>query len=224
MICLRELLLPHLRQKLLIAILLPPAIALPWFYLQLHPTGTPITLPSTPIDALIPFHPSWVYPYLSLYILASLPPWLLRSRSCLEGYVVGILFMTLVAHCCFALLPTAVPMRPMADGTWLFSWLHTVDRAAQACPSLHAALAIHAALVLEDALSNARIRLFFWLWSITVVASSLALKQHVVLDSFGGILLAVASYGISRRVSRRRDASFNPISRTIKSSCPEAAI
>ena len=74
--------------------------------------------------------------------------------------------------------------------------LRGVDAAGNACPSLHVATAVFAAFWLDwmaPALGfGRRLRRINVLWCMLIVFSTLATKQHVVVDALAGALLGAS--------------------------------
>jgi membrane-associated phospholipid phosphatase len=106
--------------------------------------------------------------------------------------------LCLVGLACFYLAPTAVP--PLVLGLDLtrypsFALLQGVDAAGNACPSLHAAAAMFSAIwadrLLRDVTAPNSLRLLNGGWFLLIVHSTLATKQHVVLDVLAGVLLGL---------------------------------
>ena len=73
--------------------------------------------------------------------------------------------------------------------------LPSPDAAGNACPSLHVATAVFSAIWIERLLRDVRapwpLRCFNWAWVLLIVHSTLAIKQHVVLDAVAGVALAL---------------------------------
>ena len=74
--------------------------------------------------------------------------------------------------------------------------LQGVDASGNACPSMHVAVAIFSALWVERMLRGAGApRALRWLnaaWFAAIAYSTLAIKQHVVLDVVAGAALGIA--------------------------------
>ena len=93
--------------------------------------------------------------------------------------------------------PTAVPP-PAVDRSGYpgFGMLQGVDAAGNACPSMHVAIAMFTVIWIEHLLRHARapvaLRAFNVVWFLAITWSTLAIKQHVVLDVLAGALLGLA--------------------------------
>jgi membrane-associated phospholipid phosphatase len=94
----------------------------------------------------------------------------------------------------FYFFPTAVPPLTFdVSGYPGFAMLQGVDASGNACPSMHVAAAIFTALRLADVMRQARVpapwRWANTLWFIAIVWSTVAVRQHVVLDALAGAAL-----------------------------------
>ena len=168
-----------------------------YFHLLRHPAHPVVVMPLTALDRLIPFQPSTLFAYLSLWFYVGIAPGLqLRFRELLVyGLWIGALCLTGLAI--FYAWPSAVP--PLAldvSGFAGFRMLQGVDAAGNACPSMHVAVAIFSAIWIEHVLRQARaprgLRLVNIAWFAAIAWSTLAIKQHVVLDVAAGALLGAA--------------------------------
>ena len=168
-----------------------------YFHLLRHPVHPVLQMPLTPLDHLIPFQPWMLFPYLSLWVYVGFAPGLQRTFSELVVYGLWIVGLCLSGLAFFYFWPTAVPAPGIdVSGYAGFAMLQGVDAAGNACPSMHVAVAMFTALRLDDVLRQARTPVVFrWLnafWFLAIAWSTLAIKQHVVLDAAAGALLGVA--------------------------------
>jgi membrane-associated phospholipid phosphatase len=168
-----------------------------YFYLLQHPIHPVTVMPLTALDNLIPFEPSALFVYLSLWVYVGTAPGLQLTfiELLVYGLWVGALCLTGLA--CFYLWPTQVP--PLAvdvSGFPGFATLQGVDAAGNACPSMHVAVAMFTVIRLEDVLRQAgaplTLRLANRVWFVAIAMSTLMVKQHVVLDVAAGALLGIA--------------------------------
>ncbi len=168
-----------------------------YFHLLQHPAYPVTTMPRLLLDRWIPFQPAMLLPYLTLWFYIGTAPGLQRNLAELLAYGlwVGALCMTGLAL--FYFWPTAVPPLEIdVSGYAGFSALQGVDASGNACPSMHVAAAIFTALRLADVLRQARVpapwRWANWLWLAAIVWSTVAIRQHVVLDAVAGAALGGA--------------------------------
>ena len=168
-----------------------------YFYLLKHPSGALTTIPLTAIDRWIGWQP-WALPfYLSLWVYISLPPALMSTRREVVGFGVRIGALCLIGLGVFYVWPTKV--LPIGID-WAqhsdFAILRGIDAGGNACPSLHVATAVFAGLWLDwmmPALGfGKRLRSINVLWCALIVYSTMATKQHVVIDVLSGAALGAA--------------------------------
>ena len=168
-----------------------------YFHLLRHPVQAVVVMPLTALDALIPFQPAALFAYLSLWLYVGVAPGLQLTLRELLVYGLWVSGLCVTGLGIFYLWPTAVPPLTLdVSGFTGFRMLQGVDAAGNACPSMHVAIAIFTAIWLEHLLRNARapggLRLFNIAWFLAIAWSTLAIKQHVVLDVVAGALLGIA--------------------------------
>lgn len=169
-----------------------------YFYVLRNPAGAVTTMPLTAMDRAIPFQSSAFAAYVSLWVYVGIPPGLmLRTRDAL---IYGAWAAALCASglLLFLLWPTAVPAdwRSIGvEGHAGFALLRGIDASGNACPSLHVATATFSAFWIQRVLrlvgAPPWLTALNWLWLLLIVHSTIATRQHVVLDAVGGVLLAL---------------------------------
>lgn len=169
-----------------------------YFHLLRHPARPVVVMPLTALDHAIPFSPAAFWAYVSLWLYVSIAPCLLASVRSLLAYGAWVGALCLAGLAVFYLWPNAVPpprLPPDLARQGGFAVLQGVDAAGNAFPSLHVATAIFTALWLQRLLREVAaprwLRVLNWLWLVLIVLSTLAIKQHVVLDVLAGIALAL---------------------------------
>lgn len=169
-----------------------------YFHLLRNPAYPVTQMPLTALDQAIPFQPGAVIAYLTLWLYVGIPPGLLLNFRQLVVYGLWAAALCLTGLACFYFFPTAVP--PLALDPDLarfpaFALLQGVDASGNACPSLHVATAMFSAiwihrLLREMGAPNA-LRIVNGAWFLLIVHSTLATKQHVVLDVVAGVPLGI---------------------------------
>lgn len=181
----------------------------PYLAIQ-HWQGVPVrTLPETWVDRWVPFESSWVYAYLSIYLLVPLVPWLLSRAGDVSRYLLGFAGMCVTCYAAFLLFPVHVP-RPGAEATTAaYRWVTSLDGPSNAFPSLHAGLALYALLagrriLPADAPPWGRMAYVATAlaWSAAIFYSTLATRQHGAWDLVAGAALAIACEAIASRRAR----------------------
>ncbi len=168
-----------------------------YFHLLRHPAYPMTVMPLTALDHLIPFQPQALFAYITLWVYIGVAPGLQRTFLDLLVYGLWIAALCSSGLAFFYFWPTQVPLlRPDVSGFPGFAMLQGVDAPGNACPSMHVAVAIFTAIWVDQLLRAARApaftRLFNGVWFAAIAYSTLAIKQHVVLDAAAGALLGVA--------------------------------
>ncbi len=177
------------------------AFFIAYFWVLHHPFSVPTFMPLTALDRIIAFEPGALPVYFSLWLYVGIAPALLDSGRALAAYGLATLAISVIGLGIFMAWPTAVP--PAAIDWSLhpsIEFLKGVDLAANACPSLHVAFAVFTGLCLHRLLRDMHSRRWLlalnWAWCIGILYSTLATRQHVVLDVLAGTLLGAGVAGV----------------------------
>ena len=158
---------------------------------------------------MLPF----VAPFIVFYLLAFVQ-WVINyvliareNKAFCYRFVYGDVISKLFCLLFFVLFPTTME-RPDVVGTGLFDWLvkfiYHMDAPVNLFPSIHCLeswCCIHAAFAMKKVPN--------WYKGVTVVmslgvfASTLLVKQHVLLDMFGGIVVFEAGLFISGWITKK---------------------
>ena len=174
-----------------------------YFYVQRYPLFAPTVMPMTSLDYRIPFQPAALFAYVSLWIYVGAGPGLQSTRREMVIYALWMAALCVTGLAIFYLLPTQTPdMNAVTSGSMLFRTLQHVDAASNACPSMHVAAAVFTVIRVDDVLRVVRSPLLLRLLNIAacvlIAYSTLATKQHVLLDVVAGGLLGALFAGLSR--------------------------
>ena len=169
-----------------------------YFWVLRHPGGSVTIMPRTFLDEWIGFVPMALPVYLSLWLYVGLLPALYKNFAELFHYVLGVIGLSLFGLGVFYRWPTTVPMVDLdrMQAPW-FAFLKRMDASGNACPSLHVAFAIFTAIGFTRLLREVKApRIAFVinvLWSAGICYSTVAIRQHVVLDLVAGTVLGVVA-------------------------------
>lgn len=165
-----------------------------YFHTLRHPAYPVFQMPLTALDALIPFQPHAMLAYVSLWLYVGTAPGLLLTLKelVIYGLWAGALCATGLAI--FYFWPTAVPPHALdVSGFPGFGLLQGVDAAGNACPSLHVATAVFTAIWVARLLRIVGVppalRVLNLAWVLAIAYSTVAIRQHVVLDAVAGAAL-----------------------------------
>lgn len=199
-----------LPEKIGVLLGLSAGICVPYFLLQRVGVRPVREAWITPVDLRIAFEPDWIWAYASLALLVPLAPLLTADRDGLARYARGLAVLCATSFAIFLLFPVVGPRPTVVPTDGLYAWIVAVDRPLNSLPSLHAGLTtyslLHVGRVLRDALSRpARLGLVALgvAWGAAIIYSTLATKQHWVVDLPGGIALAVAAHALAWRSASR---------------------
>jgi membrane-associated phospholipid phosphatase len=175
-----------------------------YFWVQRHPAYVSTVMPRTQLDLIIPFQPVAIVAYLSVWIYIGVGPGLQRTVPEFAVYGLWLCGLCLTGLVIFYFWPTRIPSLNLAPtGFPGFGMLRRVDETSNACPSMHVAVAIFTALRIDQLLRTLRtppqLRLLNAAWVALIAYSTLAIKQHVVLDVVSGALLGLVFARMSLR-------------------------
>lgn len=167
-----------------------------YFHTLRHPSQPPFIMPLTPLDLLVPFQPGAFMIYASLWVYVGIPPGLLLGFRDLLAYGAWVGALCLSGLALFYFSPTAVPgfaLDPVLVNDPAIALLQGLDAAGNACPSMHVASAVFAAVWLHHLLRGIGaprlLEACNATWLALIVYSTLAVRQHVVLDVIAGAVL-----------------------------------
>jgi membrane-associated phospholipid phosphatase len=167
-----------------------------YFFVQRHPAFPPAVMPLTALDLMIPFQAPAVIAYASLWVYVGVGPGTQRTLGEFAIYGTWLFALCVTGLSIFYFWPTQVPApSPAATDFPGFAMLHRLDASSNACPSMHVAVAIFTAIRIEEMLRSIRatvgVRVLNAAWFLLIAYSTLAIKQHVVLDVIAGALLGM---------------------------------
>lgn len=162
----------------------------------------------TPIDRVLPF----VAPFVLFYVLA-FAQWVISyiliardSRELCYRFAIGNICAKIICLFFFLLFPTTL-IRPEITGTDLCNRLvqliYTIDAPVNLFPSIHCLeswACIRAAFLLKK--SNRTYKVVTVLMSLGIFASTLLIKQHVIVDVFGGIAVFEVGFWIAGKIRK----------------------
>lgn len=167
-----------------------------YFWVMHNPPSTPAVMPLTAIDRWVAVSDDAMLLYGSLWFYISLAPALAKDKAELWTCAQGAAVMAAIGLVVFWFFPTTVPVFPVDWSQYpALQFLKATDVGGNAFPSLHVAFAVFTAVLLGRQLRSVGAPAWTqWvnlLWAFGIVYSTLATRQHVLLDVVGGTLLAV---------------------------------
>ncbi len=146
-------------------------------------------------ELAIPLVPVWILAYLSINLLLLLPPLFMRASDIpLLGK--RMLVATVSGCAIFLLLPARLGFERVVprDGFYrmIFDGLFQMDAPHNLVPSLHVTYASLCVVGLRAAARGHLPRAAWGFWLVAIMASTVLVHQHHLLDVATGLLLAVA--------------------------------
>lgn len=172
-----------------------------------------------PLDGWIPFVPWMVWPYVAWYLtVAGAMVWTAVHDAAEFKRLAAFLYLGMTsAYLVYLVYPNGQNLRPALDtlGTgWEFDilrWIYTNDTPTNCNPSIHVidAMAVWIALGRDKILGR---KVLFQgalaVVSVSIIASTVLVKQHSALDLFGGLVWSAIWYVLIYRPVGNRIRAF----------------
>jgi len=172
------------------------------FYMILNHGDAKTSSLMTDLDIQIPFVSGFIIPYLLWYplILASLIIFCMKNRKVYYQTLIALCVGLIVSYIIYYFFQTTVarPTIPK-DGILnsLVSFVYLTDQPYNCFPSIHVLTSYLVIKGVVDCTNLSKVlRLMIVISSGMVIVSTLFVKQHVLLDVTGGIILAQFLYYI----------------------------
>lgn len=171
-------------------------IMAPYLLLQQFAIRDVYWMPLTWVDRLVSpdLRAAWFYfSYFGLLALVALSV----SKPIYLRFLLAVGWSTLVAHMVFLLFPTGLVRDAflLENASFLYEIVLAYDAPRNVFPSLHVTLSVVAAIAVTGCYRYRWwMRTLIWLWVIGILWSTLALRQHVMMDLVSGGLLGILSW------------------------------
>lgn len=166
---------------------------------QHFPFRQPTLVPHTTWDQYVSFSQGWVWIYLLAYPYVPFVFFSLKRAEIIYAYARSYVWLTIGSVIIFALWPTTLPRSPYpTDGTLsglTLEWLRGMDAPTNCLPSLHVATALLSSWWLMR--QSRTLGIIGFIFTLLVIWSTLALKQHVFWDAVTGTLAAFIAIAAS---------------------------
>jgi membrane-associated phospholipid phosphatase len=167
--------------------------------------GRAVHVPEVALDRVVPMEPAWSLVYLSLFLAALLPVFVVHQQELVRRTILAFLAIWLVSYACFIAYPTAAPRHDKVIVDSFFAWtlqaIYSSDIRYNCLPSLHVAQCFLAALICYRV--HRGVGAVAGVWAFLVGLSTLYTKQHYILDVIAGAILASGAYLAILRDYRR---------------------
>lgn len=190
------------RARLINYTILACATGIGYFGSQWFPIREPITFPETTLDRIIPFSSGWSWVYQTVYVALPAVALCIERRRHLVQYARGYWLMLAVCFAFFWLYPVRTP-RPIEIDPSSLDPMHALilsyDGLINCFPSLHVALGLFSvlhAIAYLTARGGSRMWpvVSMWFWFTLLCYSTVALKQHYLVDIPAGVAVALVAF------------------------------
>jgi membrane-associated phospholipid phosphatase len=193
-------------------------VALETFYttigVSMDHAGRPLHLVDTPLDHLVPLQPAWVLIYAMVFLQALAPIATISDVRVLDRTLLAYASMYMVGTPLWVLYPVTVPRDPVPIvdlWTYGLGLVRLADPPTNCFPSMHVALATMAALVVwrhDRGMGKTLAVSAALIWY-----STLATRQHWMLDGLAGVTLACLADALWFRLRPLPEAAFQALPR-----------
>ena len=176
-------------------------------FLMLHAKHWDLALP---LDARIPFRPAWIVIYILAYLQWVVGYVLIarESRAHCNRVLAGEIIAKLICMLFFIVLPTRIE-RPVVEGSGVFAALTRLifasDLPGNLFPSIHC---LESWICFRGAIGMKRVPRWYapamLAFTLMVFASTVLVKQHVLVDIPAGVLVAEAGLLLSDKLRAGR--------------------
>ena len=176
--------------------LLAIGVFLPYFAINRITLGWPARDIGGPIDALVPFNPTWELVYVSIYFYIFVLVTYIRDAQLFRRVVLCFCLIQLACFALFLGFPVGMARPVMLDlrGSfvqWGLALNYVLDQPRNLFPSLHLGNAFMAALLLYRV--QRRVGLFALAWAALIGYSTMAARHHFFADVVAGVLVALVA-------------------------------
>lgn len=163
-------------------------------------SGSP-TLLGNSIDDKIPFNIYFIIPYIIWYLMLILVPYYIYKcdKNNFIKYSTSFALSIIIANTIFIIFPTTIT-RPEIVGNGILhlltKFIYLIDTPVKNCfPSTHCSFSLSFILYsLTTKNSNKYINIIIIIISLTIMASTMLIKQHVFIDFISGCILSLVVF------------------------------
>ena len=159
---------------------------------------------TTPIDEALPVWPQWVWIYDFCFLLPAFRVMMLKDGHAINRLVIAIFVAALSSSVVFLLVPIAHPLPVLGEGLaeqWVtHHYENDFPPGANKMPSLHVINAILFWLAVRHGSSSRLDNGVMFILAVLISASTVLIKQHLIVDVLLGVPWAFATWWITSRI------------------------
>ncbi len=170
-------------------------------YKLFNRAGDRVYLLTTRLDDLIPFTKEFIifYYYWYFFLATMVISLLLKDKEAYFKLIKGYIMGACICYIVYLFFQSTVP-RPQVTGTDFLSKMvriiYSMDEPYNCFPSLHVYTTIYGCIVISTGYFKDKklFRYFHYVMGILITLSTCFVKQHVVADAIGALILACLAY------------------------------
>lgn len=182
----------------------------------------------SPLDDLVPFCEWFVFPYLCWFLYMVIPGFyfLAKDPKAFERYLLALFTGFFLSLTIISIYPTGQDLRPdvIGDGNIalrIVNFIYNFDTNTNVFPSMHVvgAVAVAFSVAFSDTLKKkVWLQICNWVLCLTIIAATVFLKQHSVLDIFGALIVEIPLIILAYKgyLSKLLDKIFKPEEAAVK--------
>lgn len=159
---------------------------------------------STSFDSALPVWPQWVWIYDFCFLLPAFLVMMLKDGHAINRLVIAIFLAVVSASVVFLLVPVAHPLPVLGDSLaerWVtYHYENDFPPGANKMPSLHVVNAILFWLAVRQGSSSRWARVGMLVLAVLIAASTVLIKQHLIIDVLTGIPWAFGVWWVTARL------------------------
>ena len=203
-------------------------IHLLWYMILEQLNVTDYAVVYSPLDDLVPFCEWFVFPYLCWFLYMVIPGFyfLAKDPKAFERYLLAMFIGFFLSMTIISIYPTGQNLRPdvIGDGNIalrIVNFIYNFDTNTNVFPSMHVvgAVAVAFSVALSDTLKKkVWLQICNWVLCIAIIAATVFLKQHSVLDIFGALIVEIPIIILAYKgyFSKLLDKLFKPAEAAVK--------
>ncbi len=182
-------------------------------FMLLEHFASPIIILHSSIDDMIPFNEFFILPYLLWfpYMFGSLLYFMFKDKTYFQDLCFFMFTGMSISLLIYLVIPNGINLRvdfPVDNiFAWLVHFIQGVDDSANVCPSIHVASTFSIMLVVLRC-PKWKHRILVNIGSVfiglSIILSTMFLKQHSIIDVIAGILLSLILYFVTYHLNWRR--------------------
>jgi membrane-associated phospholipid phosphatase len=156
----------------------------------------------TELDRYIPFVPAFVIPYVFWYVFVFLTLAYIcyKNRAVYLKTLIAYNISLLISYSIYYFYQTTVPrpsLLPQDIFGQIIAYLYSTDMPYNCFPSIHVLSTYLIIKAVQKSCADQFVfQAFTWLTGLVIIASTVFIKQHVILDVIGGIFLAEVMFRV----------------------------